>query len=241
MLLRGRARRAPGSPIHRLGIVLRWPLGLARISWRYLWRTTPVHRTEAEGDAADRPDPVPAAALDDDVQQVGDGVGPLLRRRYAVSIHGAEVAPEQVVGRLSGDPNCGAPSEVAVFEKIRGEDGEMRIGDEFLIRMPGPWDGPVRVIDRGPASFRLATLRGHLEAGQIEFRCRDDDGGLLFEIESWARSGDRLSHLLYTRVGLAKEIQLNLWVETCLRLATEVGGRPRGGVRVETRHVPGPY
>ena len=241
MLLRGRARRAPGGPVHRLGIVLRWPLGLARISWRYLWRTTPVHRTEADGDAADRPAPVPPAVLDGDVQQVQDGVGPLLRRRYSVLIRGAEARPEQVVGRLAGDPNCGAPSEVAVFEKIRGDDGEMRAGDEFLIRMPGPWDGPVRVIDKGRASFRFATLRGHLEAGQIEFRCRTDGDGLLFEIESWARSGDRLSHLLYTRLGLAKEIQLNLWVETCLRLAAEVGGRPRGGVRVETRRVPGPY
>ena len=27
---------------------------------------------------------------------------------------------------------------------------------------------------------------------------------------------------------LAKEIQLNLWVETCLRLARDIGGRPRG-------------
>jgi hypothetical protein len=83
----------------------------------------------------------------------------------------------------------------------------------------------------------LATLRGHLEAGQIEFRCRADGGDLLFEIESWARSGDRLSNLLYTRLGLAKEIQLNLWVETCLRLTRDVGGRPRGGVRVDTRRV----
>jgi hypothetical protein len=217
--------------------VLRWPVGLARVTWRYVWRTTPVHRTETDGDAADRPDPVPAEALDEDVQPVEDGVGPLLRRRYSVRIEGASAPPEQVIGRFSGDPNCGAPTEVAVFLKICGADGEMRVGDEFLIRMPGPWDGPVRVIGKGPAWFRLATLRGHLEAGQIEFRCRTEGDGLLFEIESWARSGDRLSHVLYTTLRLAKEIQLNLWVETCLRLAREIGGRPRGGVRVETRRL----
>jgi hypothetical protein len=142
-----------------------------------------------------------------------------------------------VIGRFSGDPNCGAPAEVAVFVKVRGSDGLMRVGDEFLIRMPGPWDGPVRVVGMGPASFRLATLRGHLEAGQIEFRCRTDGEELLFEIDSWARSGDRLSHLLYTRLRLAKEIQLNLWVETCLRLTRDLGGRPRGGVRVETHRM----
>ncbi|OZM80998.1 DUF1990 family protein [Pseudonocardia sp. MH-G8] len=226
--------------MHRVGIVLRWPLGLARVSWRYLWRVTAIHRSEADGAPADRPGPVPQAVLDGDVQRVEDGVGPLLRRRYAVRVVGATLSPAQVIGRFSGDPNCGAPSEVAVFEKVRGLDGELRVGDEFLIRMPGPWDGPVRVIDTGPASFRLATLRGHLEAGQIEFRCRAEDGELVFEIESWARSGDRLSNLLYTRLRLAKEIQLNLWVETCLRLARDVGGRARGGVRVETRRIPLP-
>ena len=47
----------------------------------------------------------------------------------------------------------------------------MRVGDEFVVRMPGPWDGPVRVVERDPdARFRLVTLAGHLEAGQIEFR-----------------------------------------------------------------------
>jgi Domain of unknown function (DUF1990) len=217
--------------------VLRWPLGLALVSWRYMWRTTPVHRSETDGGAADRPAPVPEAVADDDLQRVEDGVGPLLRRRYSVRIAGASLLPEQVIGRFSGDPNRGAPAEVAVFEKVRGAGGEMRVGDEFLIRMPGPWDGPVRVVAQAPASFRLATLRGHLEAGQIEFFCRRDGAELVFEIESWARSGDRLSHLLYSGLGLAKEIQLNLWVETCLRLARDVGGRPRGGMRVETWRV----
>jgi hypothetical protein len=204
-----------------------------------MWRTTPMHRTETVADTAERPWAVPDDLVDDDLQPVEDGVGPLVRRRYSVRIAHVAASPEQVVGRFSGDPNCGAPAEVAVFEKTRGTDGEMRVGDEFLIRMPGPWDGPVRVVGMGPASFRLATLRGHLEAGQIEFRCRADGEDLLFEIDSWARSGDRLSHLLYTRLRLAKEIQLNLWVETCLRLTRDIGGRPRGGVRIETHRVSG--
>jgi hypothetical protein len=235
--LRSRSRRAPGGLAHRAAIVLLWPVGLARVSWRYMWRTTPVHRAETAADASERPWAVPEDLVDDDLQRIEDGAGPLLHRRYAVRIAGAPTPPDQVIGRFSGDPNCGAPAEVAVFEKVHGTTGEMCVGDEFLIRMPGPWDGPVRVVGMGPASFRLATLRGHLEAGQIEFRCRAEGGELLFEIESWARSGDRLSDLLYTRLRLAKEIQLNLWVETCLRLARDIGGRPRGGVRVETRRA----
>jgi hypothetical protein len=238
--LRSGRRRAPGTRIRRFWIVLQWPLGLTRVSWRYLWRTTPVRRRETEGDARDLPAPIPPEVLDDDVQRIEDGVGPMLRRCYRVRIDGVAAEPEAVIGRFAGDPNCGAPAEVAVFQKTRGDAGRMCVGDEFLIRMPGPWDGPVRVIAKGPASFRLATLRGHLEAGQIEFGCRADGDGLVFEIESWARSGDRLSHLLYDGLGLAKEIQLNLWVETCLRLAQDTGGRARGGVDVETRRLPVP-
>jgi hypothetical protein len=240
VVLSARSRDIPGTRLHRLGVVLRWPLGLARVSWRYLWRITPVYRSETDGDAGDLPPPVPAETLDGDVQRVEDGVGPMLRRRYTVRIPGVSAEPEALLGRFAGDPNCGAPAEVAVFEKIRGEPGAMRVGDEFLIRMPGPWDGPVRVVAQAPDSFRLATLRGHLEAGQIEFSCRRDGTDLVFGIESWARSGDRLSHLLYSGLGLAKEIQLNLWVETCLRLARDTGGRPAGGVRVETRRLPPP-
>ena len=59
----------------------------------------------------------------------------------------------------------------------------------------------------------------------------------MFEIESWARPGDRVSHLLYNKLLLAKEIQLNLWTETCLGVARNTGGRLHGGVRVHTRRV----
>jgi uncharacterized protein DUF1990 len=107
--------------------------------------------------------------------------------------------------------------------------------------MPGPWDGPVRVVHTTPTSFRFATLTGHLEAGQIEFRARtEEDGDLVFEIESWARAGDRLSHLLYNHLRLAKEIQFNLWTETCLGVVRRSGGRRHGGLRVCTRQVAWP-
>ena len=106
--------------------------------------------------------------------------------------------------RVQADPDAVAPSEFASFQKLSGKDDTMAKGDEFVVRMPGPWDGPVRVVDVTSSSFRLATLEGHLEAGQIEFRARDDGEHVVFEIESWARSGDRLSDLLYDRLRMSK-------------------------------------
>jgi hypothetical protein len=135
--------------------------------------------------------------------------------------------------KIAADPNKVAPTELARFIKQVGEKEVMQLGDEFTVRMPGPWDGPVRVVDVSPTSFRLATLDGHLEAGQIEFRAYDDDD-LVFEIESWARSGDKLSSLLFDRLRFAKEVQLHMWLSV-LERATRLAGGTRSGLNsIET-------
>ena len=225
------------GPGRRAGTVLRWPVGMGLASWRYLWRTQPVRRREEAAAPGGSGPPLAAELVDDRVQRVADGVGPLFRRRYSARIEGSPLTPEQLFDRLVTDPNRAAPVEVAVFRKLRGRPGPLQAGDEYVVRMPGPWDGPVRVVDRQPTSFRLATLRGHLEAGQIEFRARAEDGALRFEIESWARSGDRLAALLYDRLRLAKEMQLHMWIHFCERVGKLAGGEVRGGVEVYTARV----
>jgi uncharacterized protein (UPF0548 family) len=82
-----------------------------------------------------------------------------------------------------------------------------------------------------------ATLTGHLEAGQIEFRARADHRGVRFTIESWARSGDRLSDLLYTHLRLAKEVQLHMWTSVLERVVNLGEGRMAGGIVITTRRV----
>jgi hypothetical protein len=223
-----------------LRTILAWPVGIATVSWRYMWRTVPVHRSEEAGTRADLPGPAyDATEFADRLQPADAGVGPLLHRRYAVRIAGTSMTPQALIDLVSRRLNQASP-EVAVFRKTRGRGDGVRLGDEFVVRMPGPWDGPVRVVNRDDHSFRLATLDGHLEAGEIEFRVEPDDGGnaLRFEIESWARAGDRVSALLYNKLRLAKEIQLNMWSHFCLRAAELAGGRPQGGIVIRTRSVP---
>lgn len=221
----------------RLGIVLRWPIGIALVSWRYMWRTTPLHRSEEAGDGADLPDD--DHGTQDGGQPIEAGVGPLLHRTYAVRIADSAMSPAELIDLVAANLDKTSP-EMAVFRKTRGAHDELRRGDEFIVRMPGPWDGPVRVTRRDDTSFRLATLDGHLEAGQIEFRATATSPGLGFEIESWARAGDRLADVLYNKLRLAKEIQLNMWSHFCVRAAALAGGRPQGGVTIRTRWVPWP-
>jgi len=228
-----------GNGPGRVAIVLRWPIGLAVVSWRYMWRTTPLHRFEEPGSRADLPAEWAQDTSEDGRQGLDAGAGPMLHRTYTVRIVRSAVTPAALIERVEANLNRAAP-EMAVFRKVRGGTGRLRPGDEFVVRMPGPWDGPVRVVRRDDTSFRLATLDGHLEAGQIEFRARPDGRAVLFEIESWARAGDRLADLLYNRLRRAKEIQLNMWTHFCVRAAALAGGKPQGGVTIRTRWVAWP-
>ncbi len=222
----------------RLLLISRWPVGVSLTTWRYLWRTTPFHRTEEEGSMdVDAPPPLPGDVSHADVQRPEDGVGPLFHRRYRTRIRDTDLTPEAFITQVSGNLRRLAPREFASFEKTRGEEAVMAVGDEYLVRMPGPWDGPVRVIARTPDSFRFATLTDHLEAGQIEFRARREDGLLVFEIESWARSGDPLMSVLYYHLRMAKETQLHMWISLLERATKRSGGTMTQGIDIHTRQV----
>jgi hypothetical protein len=205
-----------------------------------MWRTTPTRRSEETGSwRDDAPPPLPAGLVDDDVQGVRDGVGPLFHRRYVAHIRDPVASPQQLMARLQRDPDRAAPSEFATFRKLVGNPERMQPGDEYVVRMPGPWDGPVRVAEVSSRSFRLITLKGHLEAGQIRFRAAGDGDRIEFEIESWARSADRLSDLLYDHLRMSKEIQVHMWVSFLERAIRLSGGTRDGALRIETRRLEG--
>lgn len=214
-----------------------WPLGVALTTWDYLWRTTPIRRRNEDGTAADDlPPPLSPGLWREDVQHVEQGVGPLFHRRYRVAIRDADVDAAALMQKLSEDPNHAAPVAFASFQKTHGDEWDLRVEDEFVVRMPGPWDGPVRVVDATPRSFRFVTLAGHLEAGQIEWSAADGDH-LTFQIESWARSGDRMSAIMHDRLHMAKEVQLHMWVAVLEKVIELAGGRRASPIEMHTRRV----
>jgi Domain of unknown function (DUF1990) len=215
-----------------------WPVGIALTSWDYMWRTTPMRRREAFFPALPALPELPDGVNTEEVQGPGDGVGPLFHRRYRTRIRDCEIGAEELMAAIQRNPNSTAPTKFARFQRVAGDHDRLTVGDEIVVRMPGPWDGPVRVVEAGPRSFRLATLAGHLEAGQIEFRVAPDaDGRLEFEIESWARSSSRLVNLLYHRLRMAKEVQAHMWISFLERVVRLSGGRMTGGIELHTERT----
>jgi hypothetical protein len=217
-----------------------WPAGIALTSWDYMWRTTVMRRRETGTPLPESLPEImsyPADLPPEDVQGYEAGCGPLFHRFYRTRVRDSALTAEELMKRIQSKPNRAAPRKFARFQLTHGEPGRLALGDEYVVRMPGPWDGPVRVVATGPRGFRLATLSGHLEAGQIEFRVRPEGGTLVFEIESWARSSSPLVHLLYHRLRMAKEVQAHMWISFLERVVRLAGGRMTGGIEIETEQI----
>lgn len=215
-----------------------WPLGMTLASARYLRTFRDVDRSF---ETSEGPGPsLPARVDDAELQPAAGGVGSLFERTYRVRIAGSTKTPEELLAFVADDFNRASPVEVAEFSERRTERGA-EVRAEYEVRMPGPWNGPVRTVEETPTSIRLATMDGHMEAGEIEFRtCWVDEPpsstvrDLAFEIHSVARSGDRPFDFLYSHLPIAREMQLHMWVHFCRRVAEMAEGTVVGKPEVRT-------
>jgi hypothetical protein len=176
-------------------------------------------------------------------QPAASGAGPWLERRYYLDVARPRLSPAQLMAQIQADLPQFSPELLADFKKQKGVQGEpLRVGDEFSIKILGPWNGSVRVTEVSATHFEFITLEGHPEAGRIRFEVHHLDerpGELRFEISSWARSRDGLVAFAYSTIGGGILMQEATWVEFCHRVAQASGGQPLGQVTVEThKHNP---
>lgn len=170
-------------------------------------------------------------------QPAHTGSGPLFERRYWVDVQHAREPAAALLHRIKCDVPAFSPDLLADFEKAKGEAHELRVGDEFRIKILGPWNGDVRVSAIGDDYFEFVTLENHPEAGRIRFSLQPHTAlpdTLRFEIHSWARSRDGLVAFTYDTLGMGKKVQQQTWETFCQRVAEASGGLPLGPVHVET-------
>lgn len=207
----------------------------------HLLRRPRREHTRTELVTADRPSPVSAEIAGDDAQLTQDGAGPVLHRRYRIDIADAQMDAEQLMRMVSQRLPEFSPSTLADFDKRLGHERQLQLGDEFDISILGPWNGAVRVSEITPESFTFVTLEGHPEAGQIRFEALAHplhSQLLRFQIQSWARSRDGLVNLAYNGIGIGREVQTNVWITFCERVAEASGGQLAGKVDVLTEEQP---
>lgn len=240
MVLVEPARTAPPSVAERLATVAWFPFAVSLTTARHLSTARTIVRRHEAGDVTDLPPALPAETVDGRSKPLADGYGPLFHRTFTVNIERSDVDASELMQRLVTDLDRPVPHGVMSFRKIQGRLGELDRLDEYRVKMPTPWDGPVRVVHRDAQTFRFATLTGHLEAGQIEFRARDTGGragGVTFEIETWSTAGDPVARLFYVDLVIGREVQLALWVQYALGVVRLSGGRRDGPVRATTRRL----
>ncbi len=214
--------------MRRLG----WLLGAPLAIFRFLRRDILVEQIDVSDPVA----PLPAADRRASSGDTEPGVGPLTHRIYAATTRDPKLAPEQLLAIIAANPNVVAPTEVLRFERPPGSSGSLKKGDELLIRMAGPWNGPMRVTEQGDDRLRLAAMPGHPQHGQIELRVRSRDGernAVVIELQTRERAAGTGFYLLQ-RVGLMHRMQSYTWAEILQNAARLAGGRPPDRITVQS-------
>ena len=200
----------------------------------HLWRRRRIDEVTLTVDRFREPAPDPSdldLTGDPSVQTAADGSGPLVMRSYEVRIVGATLGPARLLQRLVARPKDLNDDRIAGFVRDDRDATDLGVGDELVVELPGPWNGPVRVIRANDSELLLQTLSGHMEAGQIRFDTAahserpDGTHEFSFRIRSWARGGNPTFTFLHLGLPVAKELQTAMWVAMCDGAVKVSGGR----------------
>jgi hypothetical protein len=183
-----------------------------------------------------------------DLQTELNGVGPAVVRDYSQVIEG--VSAKHLFEVLRSQFPTFVDPKMAQFYKPR--NGPLQVGDRLYIRLftPIPADKylpndvqtgvEIQDISEENGTFKISamTLKGHFEAGKIEW-CVKDLGNDRAEISvhSDARFGGRLSHLAYPV--FARKQQTAFWTAFVKNVVSQSGGQAVGDLQLGyAKHKP---
>ena len=109
-------RHTTGTVARVAGNVARRSRGILSAAWEYLTLTRRVHRREEPGTVQeDMPPPLPTGVAFEGVQDLADGVGPLMHRSYLVRLRGSCLSARDLIAAFAGRPNRASPLGLAEF------------------------------------------------------------------------------------------------------------------------------
>ena len=145
----------------------RWPVGIALTSWRYMWRTTPLYRTEEEGSVG-RGRAAAAAGrrrAASDVQRAARRRRPAYHRRYAAVIRDSPLSADGAHRSPDRRSRPRGADRVRHLQEARGRARRDERRRRVRGAHAGAWDGPVRVIERTPTLLPAGHARGPPRGG----------------------------------------------------------------------------
>jgi hypothetical protein len=189
-----------------------WAVGVPLATFRFLARRVPIER-------------VPAPA-----EWAADG---LVHRRLWAECEGPQLPATRLLDIIAADPNVVMPTEVLQFHKASGDPGRLAVGDRYLIRMAGPWDGPVSIATRDKNRVRLESCPGNPQQGHIDFVVEDDGERLRIEIASRYQSASRAFRVLTRSLPLVERMEVHAGGHILEMAAQLAGARPPERIRLQ--------
>jgi hypothetical protein len=213
----GRDRDGPGTATRhaaRAGArLIGWAIGVPLATFRFLARRIPIERVAS-----------PA-------EWVADG---LVHRRVWVECERPQLSATRLLNIIAADPNVVVPTEVLQFHKTAGDPRQLVVGDRYLIRMAGPWDGPVIVAARDDNGVRLESCPGNPQQGHVDFLVQDKGGRLRIEIASRYRPASRAFRALARFLPLVERMEIHTGGHILEMAAQLAGARPPQRIWVQT-------
>ena len=207
-------------------------------------RETHIEHTDTTVDQLSEqpPEPTTVPGLHDPIQHRTVGVGPVVMRTYSVDITNPALTRHELIAALCANPNRFNSDLVAGFVQDDQPATDLTEGDQLVVEIPGPWNGPVHVAEANVDRLLLATMNGHMEAGHIRFDTAPLDesaagGGYQFRIRSWATAGDAAFLAAHLVVPVGKAFQTAMWTAMCDNAESIAGGTRSGSIRVSTEKV----
>jgi hypothetical protein len=157
------------------------------------------------------------------------GFGPLWQKTYRVRLPGLQMTPAEVMRVWKENFPAFQPPDTRFFPTLK----TIAPGEVLLInlRVQGlPIDGGVMVVYADDESFTVMTPVGFMEAGWNTFSVYEEDGVVVAQVQSLARTSDPIYEFGFRLAG--SRAQEQNWVHVLTNLARHLGINAQPSVAV---------